>query len=99
MQKFGPAAAFELFAPAETEEPIDGRRVGEVPKHINTEDLSADITDFTLQGTPVQPEVDLLQDQGTFLVLANIEEEVASLLFFAPTPTGHERRTPMNPVS
>jgi hypothetical protein len=47
-------------------------------------DLNAQISDFSLQGTPVQPEVDLLSAQGTFLVLANIQDEIASLLFFAP---------------
>ena len=52
-----------------------------VPQDTLQENISA----FSLQGTTVQPETDLLASQGTFLVLANRMEEVVSLLFFEPS--------------
>ena len=45
----------------------------------------APLTAFSLQGTHVDPELDLLEELGTFLLLAEDEGKTVSLMFIEPT--------------
>lgn len=42
------------------------------------------LSDFSINGTPLSPEDELLQESGTYLIFANKEERVVSLQFFEP---------------
>ena len=53
--------------------------------------MQANITDFSLQGTYVEPATDLLSSQGTFLAVLNKYEDVVSLLFIRPESSSENR--------
>ena len=42
------------------------------------------LSDFVIQGTPLNPEEEVFEELGTYLIFANREERVVSLHFFEP---------------
>ena len=48
------------------------------------EDQSAFFSEFTINGTPLIPEEEILSDLGSFLIFASKEERIASMVFFEP---------------
>ena len=54
--------------------------------YLPSEERQADISEFSIQGTNVDPASELLAEQGTFLILVKEKEDIVSLSFFEPDP-------------